>query len=64
MRVEVDGEVVVEVDTARVTLVTTSPTTITFGVGANAWEDWAAATNYTGPNEDAPSWCDGAPEGE
>jgi hypothetical protein len=64
VRVEVDGEVTVTVDSARLTINVPEPTTVTFGVGVDAWGQWAEPTAYTGPNTDAPSWCEDAPGDE
>jgi alpha-glucosidase len=64
VRVEVDSEVTVTVDSARLTINVPEPTTVTFGVGVDAWGQWAEPTAYTGPNTDAPSWCEDAPGDE
>ncbi|MGM0557074.1 MAG: TIM-barrel domain-containing protein [Myxococcota bacterium] len=64
IRVEVDGETTVSVGGAELILDAATPTTVTFGVGGDAWAGWNAPTNYSGPNPDAPSWCEDAPADE
>jgi alpha-glucosidase len=61
IRVQVDGEVTVDVDGAQLVLDAPTPTAVTFGVGGDAWGAWDTPTSYSGPNPDAPSWCNDAP---
>ncbi len=47
---------------ATLQLTATQATKFIVGVAKDAWGEWAAPTDYSGLDPDAPSWCDGAPQ--